>query len=204
MNIKSNSVNYLKLVFFIVSSGSILFLSGEDDITLHILCICFLGIGAIYIVKGDLFHPYVWYSSVYIIYSISYPLLHLIESTIDYGYSKELLVLQWLGLSVFLVFVTPAKTEYKFTNFKIKTSMVNNRLLDIIIIILIVATYFISKGNFTHKQDIYSSNNIFYYIVFRLAIVLVVVYIFRLVSSFLENEKINAFLIIKVGCSIGM
>lgn len=183
-------INYSKLFFLIVLSALILQVS--NNVFMDILAFIFLTVGAMSIVGFDLAHPYVWYSFVFMIYSISYPILYINGVLNDvYVYTDTLIISQWLALVTFLIVVTPHKIKYsklKPTNNLIFT---NDILLFAISIFLLLVILEISINGYEHKSEIYSEASMFTFIGFRLALVLIILFAFTMSQFALKNNKVN-------------
>lgn len=180
---------YLILFCFIIASGSLLLLS--NNVILNIIALIILVFGAMYVVGFDLVHPYVWFSFVYLLYSISYPILYLNGIMYDLNtYTKSLMFSQWLALVFFLLAVSPSKVDYsKLKN--IRTNLISSKFVYIVIaVILIITIYEFSTGGYTHKKDIYSES-VLASIGFRAALVFLVIYAINLSITALEKEKLD-------------
>ncbi|HET3243728.1 TPA: oligosaccharide repeat unit polymerase, partial [Streptococcus pneumoniae] len=102
-SLQSNDIkNKIILLVGVVFSGTLILCSENNDVTIPLFSMIFLSFMAMIIVKFNIFHPYVWYSSFFTIYSISYPLLYRMEY-INYGYTKDLIFMQWLALATLLL-----------------------------------------------------------------------------------------------------
>lgn len=186
---KTTIGSYLILFCFILFSGIILFFS--NNIITDIISFFILVVGAMIIVKFDLAHPYVWFSFVFMIYSISYPILHLNGVTYDvYTYTKSLMIAQWLALIFFLLAVSPSKVDYSNLR-RIKSKVISNKIVYVIIsVIIMAAIYEFSTGGYNHKKDIYAES-VIASIGFRAALVLLVLYAINLSVSALEKDKLD-------------
>ena len=151
-------VSYIKLLVYIAISGAVLLFSNSP--IFHIVGFGILVFGAMRIVRFDLAHPYVWYSFVFMMYSIGYPVLYIYGMTYDvYVYTKSLMFSQWLALVVFLLVLSPVKTDYSKLYGK-KGKIISSKPIMILASIALVLTLFeISTGNYSHKSEIYAEGS---------------------------------------------
>ncbi len=199
---KNMIIDYFKLMVFIIISGIMLWISKPTDILIHILSMIILCIGAIYISRFNLIHPYFWYSTIFTIYSISYPILYLRGIIYRHGYTKELMFAQWFALTIFLLIVSPLK-NFNLDYSKIfRKNNINKYMIDIILIILVIASIIIKKNGYENKGEIYASNNIFLSIAFILATIVIIIFMYELINNIINKSKINKILILKVGFTL--
>ena len=179
-------------------SGLLICLS--SNIKLHICGMVLLCIGAVIASNFDLMHPYCWFSIAFTLYSVSYPIIYLIGFYGNrYGYSGDLMLLQWIALAVFLVFVSPKKKR-KINNFKINKISTFTEILYILLYMYICfAIIGIINGGFATKGEIYATGNIFYKVAFRAAIMLTVIYAYMLVQKCICKSKFDIKLVILTG-----
>lgn len=187
--IKKMIISYLILFCYILISGIFLLIS--DSVILDIFALMILVFGAMSVVYFDIAHPYVWFSFVFMIYSISYPILYLYGVTYDVNtYTKSLMFSQWLALIVFFIVVSPSKVDYSnLVNFK--GNLISNKFIYAITSIMIILTVFeFSTGGYTHKSEIHSESLIAA-IGFRAALIFLIVYAINLSISALEKDKLD-------------
>lgn len=188
------------LIFSIIISGLILFCSDDKNVIVHLLSLLFLVVSACTLQKFDIFHPYVWYSFFYMLYSSAYPILYLIGYKTSYGYSKELMFCQWLGLSVILL-ILPSKTiDSNLKNrvvLKVSSffKFIENTLL---LYILLLSIYFI-KGSYSNKNDIYAHSNFLITIGFSLCYLAILMYCYELYILLEKNSDKYKITIFKFG-----
>lgn len=178
------------LMVYAVISGILLIIS--SNIIVDMIAFIILVFGAMSIVKFDIAHPYVWFSFVFMIYSISYPILYLNGETYDvYTYTSSLMYAQWLALLSFLAAVGPSKIDYWKLQ-KIKTKVISNRIFSVLITLILTGAVFeFATGGYTHKGDIYSESSFVAFIVFRAALIYLLLYAINLTNSALRNNKLN-------------
>ena len=199
---KELAIKYFKLILFIIITGSMLWISSPNNIVVHILAMIILCISAIWIADFDLIHPYCWYSIAFTLYSVSYPILYVVGIKTEFGYSKEVIVLEWIALTVFLLIVSPKKNVRGKNESLYKSNTLNEHVINIIWCLLVVAALVIKKGGYGNKKEIYSSNNIFLNIAFYLAIIFTIMYMYELINNIVKFKKVNIKLIVKVGSAI--
>lgn len=195
-------IKYFKLILFIIITGLMLWISSPNNIVVHILAMIILCISAIWIADFDLIHPYFWYSITFTLYSVSYPILYAAGIKTEFGYSKEVIVLEWIALTVFLLIVSPKKNVRGKNESLYKSNTLNEHVINIIWCLLVVAALVIKKGGYGNKKEIYSSNNIFLNIAFYLAIIFTIMYMYELINNIVKFKKVNIKLIVKVGSAI--
>jgi len=188
---------YIQLFLLILISGSLIWFS--SNIKVHICGMLILCFGAIIISGFDLMHPYFWYSVIFTLYSVSYPILYSAGVSKNYGYSDELMLLQWIALSVFLLVVSPKKVFVINKINSSKFSVFNKLLYKFLYIYICLAIIGISKSNFSTKVEIYSSRNLFYILSFRAALMLTIIYIYQLVQGCTSKKTVDVGLIVKTG-----
>lgn len=193
---------YAQLIFIIIVSGLILLFSDSTNIIIHIGSILVLSFGAIYIVKFDLLHPYFWYSTIFTLYSISYPILYSANIITRFGYNKQLIILQWLALTVFLLVFSPLSNITMNKDKKYIDIKLNKYVINFIWCFLLIATLLISRAGYTSKKDIYASGNIFVNFAFSLATLFTIIYMYNLIYKLISKAKIDVLLVIKVWSAI--
>lgn len=187
---KSVLFQYIKIILYITLSGFILYIS--NNIVYDIVAFVILVLGAVYTVRFDLAHPYVWYSIVFMFYSISYPILYLLgDLNAVFPYTKSLMFSQWLALSIFLIVVTPIKTDYSKLK-QNKSIMVTSKIFLLFTSLIVFFTiYEISTGGYTHKTEIYSGGSILTLIGFRAVLVLLILFTINLSIYSLNKNKLD-------------
>jgi hypothetical protein len=198
-------VRSLQLFFVILFSGALLFLSDENSILLHIAAMGVLCLGACFIVDFDILHPYCWYSAAFFLYADSYPILYYLGINKKFGYSKEIMVYQWVALLVFLIVLSPIKYKFetrKRDSYEALDSKYVRLFTTIMCFAMLVAVALIFRGNYANKKAIYAGGNIYLLMSFRIAIVLTMFYIYQFYNALKNKNKIDFFLFIKVGVPI--
>ncbi|SCL85416.1 O-antigen polysaccharide polymerase Wzy [Sporanaerobacter sp. PP17-6a] len=182
--------NYIILLLYIIVSGIVLLIS--DNPFVDIFSIILLAFGAAKIVKYDLSHPYVWYSVFFTLYSISYPILYLLNDTYDINiYTKNLMFSQWLALSIFLITISPKKINYG--NLKeLNISILTNKIIYILISLILFITIFrLTRFPYSNKNELFSSNDLIINIGFKVVLVFLVIYSIELSNFAVKNFKLD-------------
>lgn len=188
----------------IFSSGIMIFVSGEMDIMIHILALSILTIMACVLQKWDIYHPFVWYSTFFWIYSCAYPILYVTGYKTTYGYSKEMMFYQWLALTTILLILPIGKVT--FEKRKINSERGYRQLFivnNMVLIYILFATWLILRSPYKNKVEIYSSRNLLFNIAFSLTYFAILLYCHMLFQelSRSSNKKYH-FLIFKSGVVI--
>ncbi|MDD6793803.1 MAG: O-antigen ligase [Clostridiaceae bacterium] len=203
MNKKITKENKLILCFSIIISGLILFASSDNAVIIHIVALLLLVLTACILAKFDIYHPYVWYSSFFFIYSSAYPILYLIGYSTQYCYSKEIMIYQYIALSTILL-VLPSYT-ISFENPK-NFTMSKDTFLKIVenfvLAYILIALYVILKGAYPNKRAIYASGNIILYIAFSIAYFAILLYCYVLFKKFSISDNRYLGTIVKFGVVI--
>lgn len=179
-------IKKILIIFIIFISGSLLYLSSENKIIMHILSLVFLASVAFAITKGDIMHPYAWFPAIFCLYSISYPVLFLLGYKEHLGYTKQLMILQWLALSSYLVVVSPvANTEsLPESDSNIDFSVF---IFLLALICAVVSIYFKVYG-FSGKKEIYASGNLLILIAMRLPIYLAIFHLYAMTCRLCQRK----------------
>jgi oligosaccharide repeat unit polymerase len=183
-------VSYLKLLICISVSGFVLLVS--DGVLSHVIALGILVFGAMRIARFDLAHPYVWYSFVFMLYAIGYPILYSYGLTYDiHIYTKELMFSQWLALVVFLIAVSPAHVDYSNLHC-LRTTVVSSKpIMGLASLVLLATALEISTGGYSHKGEIYSSGGTIVSMGFRVALVFLMLYAVNLTIQGLLEKKLD-------------
>lgn len=167
----------LYLILIIFFTGLVLLISGDGQIGIHIFSIVALAIGACIVSKFDFFHPMCWFPPFFALYSCAYPILYALGYNTRYGYTKESIVYSWLGLAVFLLFVSTEKLSIKMSfDHTDNQKSIGRIALLIIDLYLVFASVYISRSSFSGKTQIYNSHNPFLLLAFTLAYYVVIIY----------------------------
>jgi oligosaccharide repeat unit polymerase len=182
---------HILLFIVVILSGLLLLIS--NNIILDIIAITVLVLGGMFTVNFDLAHPFMWYSSVFMLYSIAYPVLYVLGASPSFPnvYTKSLMTSQWLALAVFLVIVSPVKINYSVLNLRSKKTKYINVLLIISILVCLTTILVISTGDFSDKRSIYSEIPAIMNIGYRSALVLLILFAYTLSEFALKNRRVN-------------
>ncbi|WP_341322766.1 O-antigen polymerase [Solibacillus sp. FSL H8-0523] len=200
---RSIGLKYVTLLMAIcLSSVGIYF---TDSVLMNIIYFCVLPIIAVVLVRGDLAHPYTWYSIVYTLYAIGYPVTYLFESTYDiYIYTKSLMLVQIIALSIILVIVGPTRISFHKNVFKLAFEKRNKTLFYVVLILVSMSVLEVIFKGYSHKVQIYEQGSPIVQIGFRVILLLMIIYAINQTITFIKNEKFNnkelfAFILITFG-----
>lgn len=166
---KKDLYNFSILLFAIFFSFSIIFLS--ENPTFHVLALWITATVAILIVKFEISHPLVWFSSSFVLYSTGYAILYIL-GYLNSGYNKENIFMPLVALTVVVLVVGVRKYgspqfHEKKNSFLLRNNK-NKKLIEFILLFLIlilfvsVAVLFITP--FESKNDLLANKNIFFII----------------------------------------
>lgn len=177
----SEFFSYLKLACFILVSGSFFVLS--DNLIVHVVALGILVFGALSTVQWDLSHPYSWYSMVFFLYSIGYPIMYFNSITYDvYVMTESLMLCQWMALVTFLCVVSPRKIDYANLRTLGDRLVSSKPILVIAALMVFIAVLEVSTGGYSHKRDIYGSGSLVVSLGFRMALVFTTVFAHNLTT----------------------
>jgi len=207
INVKYLRVYVLFILSFVVT---ILSINVCNNTIINVLLFLILPIEAIFSVNGDLFHPYTWFSAFFSIYSISFPVtsaLHFVTGfTNRTSYSKEILIYQLIGLFVYLIIITPKRipkiTSNDISRFQVDIGLLNKLLYAFLVITLMGTVFYIKKMGFSGKDEIYSSGDIFLNMIFKVPLIVTLLYSYLFISYFAKTQKIPFKHIFIVGISL--
>lgn len=187
---KKDINKYFWLLTIILLSGILIIAS--DNVLYNILSILVLVFGAMVIVSFDLAHPFVWFSSIFTLYSISYPLFYMFRLTYDINtYSNNLMFTQWLALSTLLLTIGPFKINYELLE-ELKVKIISNKIMmSLISIILFITIINISSGGYTHKNQIYERGFSLVTLGFSLVLIFLVCFTINLTQTALIKRKLD-------------
>lgn len=187
---KTVLTQYGLIISLIFTAGLLIYFT--DDIYVHLAAFASLIMGAMTIVRFDISHPYFWYSFIFLLYSVSYPIMWIAGSTHDvFVYTKSLMLSQWIAISTLLIMVGPAKVEFERLKCKYRTAA-NVRQLMIFPIILIIFTLVrVSHGGYAHKNEIYNEGSMLIFIGFRAVLVLLILFAINASRSCLLYKSVD-------------
>lgn len=177
--------------------GILLIRSPINNIIIPLISIFILILASCIVVRFDIFHPYVWYNTLCGLYLCAYPILYYNGLYKQYGYSKLILCYGWLALST-IILICPIE-QIKPRKEK---SNDNKGIIEIIgvfmdIFIISVMLFIFLSGKYTHKNAIYSANNLFFKLAFILVYFKILIYIYNLCKKI--NLKKSRSIIVKNG-----
>lgn len=139
------------------------------------------------------------------LYSIGFPILtYLGKENLRAAYSKELMVIQLLAFFVILLCIGPQKNTNELIREKhnINLGIFNKILYAGMIFILLGAILFLGRSDFAGKASIYASGNLILLAVFRIPLILTMLYTLLIVSAWINTNKISFITLIITGLSL--
>lgn len=178
----------------------------NNNIIYHILAMVLFCFTAAKMVTFDILHPLTWFSSFFCLYSVSYPLLCQIGIYSKYFYNKEIIFYQLLAIFIVTIIIgTNKNKKLNIDNLQKDFStlgIINKILYSFIIIAVFLGTLFVSNGGYTGKDDVYANGGFFINIIFRLPLVLTIIYTIFVILYFHKINKLPWKNIIIVGVSL--
>lgn len=203
--VKIKKYKKLFIILAIIISGLLLYISSNKDIVIHLISFFILIFTSCIVVKFDIFHPYVWYNIFFGIYSCAYPILYYMNIYNKYGYSKISIFYSWLSLVVINLIIPVKKIKLKKINcLKYKNKIIENFNNLIQIFVFSVMIFIVNSSKYTHKNIIYSDNNIFLKLAFSLTYFIILVYAYNLSKKLNLNLRGIFFTILKTAFVVGM
>lgn len=180
-----------------------LMIAFSNQIYIHIIAFLIVCAIAIIEVKFDLLHPYFWFSAFFCLYSIGYPLIIAMGFKSNVGYSKEIMIYQLIALLVALLVITPRNYQMIKTDESTEAGLtidigVFNRIIYMILIaLIIIGALYVSRSGFSGKDDIYASGSSILKAIFRMPLIISLLYAMSVVSNYKQTQKfpIKQFLI---------
>jgi oligosaccharide repeat unit polymerase len=205
MNISINNIR-LTLILIVTFLTGILFINLTEDILYHIFTLCFFCLVSAKIVNFDILHPYLWFSGFMCLYSISYPLLCYIGIYSTSGYRKEIMVYQLTAMFVgCLVSGANKNKKININNIKqihIDVHLINKLLYFFIVVSILLATVFVSKTGYIGKDDVYENGGLVLNFIFKLPLVLTIIYTISVLSYISQKKSLPLKQIIGVGFTL--
>lgn len=198
---RNDLLKHLIIIVLNLVAGSVIYFS--NDIWIKIGAFSILASIPVIMVRFDLLHPYTWFPPIFALYSLGYPILYAIDGLPGslmrrFGYSEDLIFLQWIALFTFYLCVSPRKYHVKKTLAKNITD-INYYFYLFILIIITAAIINLSNSNFQHKREIYASHNPLYIFSFSAVYILLVIYIFYFLAAYPKYKDISYILVIGTG-----
>lgn len=185
--LKKHQISYFILFFSITSSASLLLLS--RSIFLDVLSMVLLVTLSVAIVRFDLSHPYVWFGPIYTLYSIAHPILIILGEAYDETYTKELMCLQWTGLVIFLLVISPKRYSYEnIRNIRLNTFS-SGYIYKFSLVFLLIFILALMTGSYSGKKDIYDSGSVLILVGFRVVLLFLIAYAIELISRIQAKNK---------------
>ncbi|WP_430790433.1 O-antigen polymerase [Virgibacillus flavescens] len=194
MEIKINKDNILKtLVIYISIILTFFIIIITDNIMVHVFSFLTLSLISIITVKFDFYHPFTWYIPFFAMYSIAHPVLLLIGGNRINTYSKELMILQLVGLTTFLIVITPKRVDGdKIKSILVKIDdliYINKYIYFSLYILLVGSSVYISQLGHEGKNELFALGNPVVFLTFRLILLFLVIYVIGLIKRSLNDSK---------------
>lgn len=181
----------LKLIVVAIIACTIVIFS--NSLYLHILSLLMVCVTAIILVNGELMHPYFWFSAFFGLYSCAYPLMLAMGITAGIGYTKSTMLYQLLALITALLIIGPDNPREDNSliqnNYNINLGVLNKIIYILLIALIICGALFVYQSGFSGKDDIYNSGNKFLIIIFRLPLILTMLYTLSVMISYSKYGK---------------
>lgn len=165
----------------------------SDSLMIHVFLVLIVCTCAILEVNFDLLHPYTWFSGFMGLYSVAYPLICVMGFPSKVGYSKDTMLYQLLYIYVSLLVITPAFNKDKNNTEKGRMNVdigVFNRLIYFLMsFLIIVGSIIVYKRGFSGKDDIYMSGDLILLMIFRLPLILTLLYTILVLSIYSKTKK---------------
>lgn len=165
----------------------------SSSITVHVLTMIVISLIAMCMVNFNLMHPYVWFSGFFCLYSIGYPLILILGYSSKVGYSKETILYELLALITFLIIVGPSSPnkEKKLdeAKFNINLGVLNKIIYLALVIVIVFGAVYVSKKGFSGKDEIYNSGSTVLVMVFRLPLILTILYTLSVTATYYRENK---------------
>lgn len=197
-------IKYLIITFGFVFVELLFMIS--DNMMVHIVGMVCFSVMTVLLSGFDLLHPYTWFSSFFCLYSIGLPVLTYEGSRyLRASYTKELMEIQLLAMFIVLLVVSPKKINYEITN-KENHSLdlgVFNKILYVgLILILLGVAFFLSRSDLGGKADIYASGNSLLLAIFRVPLILTMLYTLLIIYEWKNNKQVPIRIMLVTGISL--
>ena len=197
---KASVIAYVSVFLMTLACVAAILLT--SSILLHIIVIWVLCFTAFIIARGDIMHPYCWFSAVLTLYSSSYAMLILLG--FNGHYSKEQLLYPVIALGTALLFIGPHSYQNSDSHFfsTIGTTGADYRFLDIFIYVLSAAALIISVillgSGYSGKVAMKSAGNIYYRFGVYVVRYLVFFMIIRMSNCIVNGKKYFPLMVVTV------
>lgn len=186
----------------------VLLFSPIENILLPVLCVGIVAFASCWLVHFDFYHPACWFPPFFFLYSCSYAILYAAGINTKYGYSKDPLVLCFIGfLSV--IFVLPEKSQ-SIRNHEVvtfadkKTLRILRSIGYILAVIIILSLVFLWGSGFSRKSEIYANGGVLINLVFQLVYFQIAFFTYSLYFQLASDMKINYFWLTVIEISVIM
>lgn len=178
----------------------------SDNMMVHIVGMVSFSVLTVLLSGFDLVHPYTWFSTFFCLYSIGLPVLTYEGSKhLRASYTKELMEIQLLAMFIILFIVSPKKIDYKIINkedHSLNLGVFNKILYFGLILILLGGAFYLSRSGLGGKANIYASGNSLLLAIFRVPLILTMLYILLIIYEWKSNKQVPIKTMIITGISL--
>lgn len=186
--------NWMMILILITILSFIIIVT--KDTFIGILSFIIVTITVMVKVRLELLHPFTWFVPLFMLYSISYPLLVYMEQIPDNGYTFQVILLEWFALIAFIITIGPKRGKIipfkmPLRNFKFILQM----LLIITFLFTCIYILYIYSNGLSSKYEISLSNSVFikfgsFFSIFTL------VYAIYISNEMIKNKSLSTKIII--------
>lgn len=178
---QTKTVPFNKLII-VMSAITLCFINLLTDLCIvQIASHWFFWMIVVFIMKGDFFHPYVWYLGAHTLYHTAYPILYFLNLRTNRGYSGEPLLMAAVAALVFVMVIPGNHNSGEIISKPSGYSAMNRKLLHTLTIVITVSAFAIKALGYANKKEVYSSSSFFSAV---LSIVLIYINVFTIESCF--------------------
>ena len=185
--------------------------SPENAPGLHVIIMGVLCLTPAVLVSLDIWHPYCWYGVFFFLYACSYSISSLIGGVFEYGYNKEVMVLQALAYCIFILVIPVEKSDELFIDYEKNVTvfydvMNSTNALKLFVAIckgiVFLAALFALKGGYYNKSEMYGSGSYLIFFGTRFSLLLTIIYIYMEISALKSTRRIDFWQMISCGIPI--
>lgn len=192
VTVESIIIVFISLIFLLV-----LFFS--NDIVTQLVAFSLYSAGIIIFLRMNILHPAVLFTICYYFYSISYPLMYVMDMNTRFGCSPWLMRYEGIALVVFLLSVGFSKEDevsMDTVSYNLKKINVSlwNKIILLTSAITIIAIMLIYRSGYTHKSQIYDNHSPVQYVM-SLSYIFIMIFTYVMIAYSKDGIKLNPFLI---------
>ena len=193
-------------ILFIAFLIAFVFVFLSNNVWIHIAVFTGICILPAFLVGFDLLHPYFWFSIFFYLYGVGFPILSATDYVTRTTYGKECMIYQLLALETVLIVISPesAKGEKDFNRYLYKSEIgLFNKIIYLILMILIFfGGIYTLRSKFTGKSDVYEVGGWIIRFIYKMPMVLVLMFTIFLISYYAKYKKINVQLILTTAVAL--